>query len=71
MWLVRARSMEAMAVQAPSLGQKRQACVVDHVSFRDPREPPTGTGQASRSASAQIGVPSPWGDADPQPSTYQ
>lgn len=40
MWFVRALSMEAMGFQAPSLRQKHQAWVVDHVSFWDPREPP-------------------------------
>lgn len=43
MWFVRALSMEAMGFQTPSLGQKHQACVVDHVSFWDPREPPRET----------------------------
>lgn len=40
MWFVRALSMGAMGFQAPSLRQKHQAWVVDHVSFWEPREPP-------------------------------
>lgn len=59
MWFVRARSMEAMGVQAPSLGQKRQAWVVDHVSFWDPREPPgAGQGHGSGWAPAKSSHPS-------------